>query len=351
MARGKILRNRILSMLVSLALSFCLWLALSGQDTTTIELTVPLELTNLPDDLVIKSEVPASVIFQVSANTAQLRFLADRKPYLWIDVSAAYEGPGNVVPIPLDSLDLPRGVQVRKAVPTVIEFETARLSQKTVPVKPSLIGQPNEAFLIKSMTISPQELVVQGPVERLADLDFISTTAINIEGLSANADIIVFPAPADLEPGLTVSVNEITASFKVEEKILQATFRNIPIEIDLKSESAVVRENLEISPATAEIAVYWPASRGKPVKAEDVRALASVDGEKLKNSGDRTEVSVVAVPPAGVSVSSINPGSTVIKYIRPVETKSGNFSSHGQQLSGESADDGGLAVGQPKTRE
>lgn len=323
MARGKILRNRILSMLVSLALSFCLWLALSGQDTSTVDIVVPLELTNLPSDLVIKSEVPNSVTFQVSANTAQIRFLADRKPHLWINVSTAHEGSGNVVSVPLDSLDLPRGVQVRKATPAVIEFETARLSQKTVPVKPSIVGNANPAYRIHSMIISPDEVVVQGPIEQLEPISFISTTPINIEGLSANATIVVFPSPADLDPSLTVSADEITAQFKVEERTIAETFRRIPIEFDLKNDS-VARENIDISPAVAGISVSWPASRSLPVNADDIKAIIYIDGDKLKSAG-RLEVPVVVAPPAGVTITAINPVNVSLKYVARTPDRTGGF--------------------------
>ncbi len=105
----RILSSKIFAILFSLVFAFFLWLMLAGQDTNALDLSVPLELSNLPSDLAIRSEVPTSVTFQVLANTAQSRFLADRKLHVWLNVGAAREG-GNVFPIDRDSLDLPRGV-------------------------------------------------------------------------------------------------------------------------------------------------------------------------------------------------------------------------------------------------
>lgn len=314
--RVSIFRNRILPMVVSLALSFFLWLALSGQDMSSVDLVVPLELANLPGDLVVKNDVPTSVTFQVLANTAQVRFLADRKPHLWINVSTAHEGPGNIFPVPTDTLDLPRGVQVRKAIPSVIEFETARLSQKLVAVKPNIVGEVDPDYRISSMVIEPDSVLVRGPRERLEEFQEIATSPVNIEGLNRDVAIVAIPAVGELDPNLTITPMEIKVQFRVEEKTLSANLADIPIDFQVQGAESLSPDQVKIVPHRAKITVSWPASRKDGPVKEDFRVRVNIDAAKLREAG-KLELPVVVTPPSGVTVTSITPVNATVSYAGP----------------------------------
>lgn len=316
--RGKFWRNRlnkVLSMLVSLALAFFLWLALAGQDTSTLDLTVPLELANLPSELAIKTEVPGSVTVQVLANTAQGRFLADRKLHLWLNVASAKEGL-NGFQITDDSLDLPRGVQLRKITPSIIEFEAVKLSDKMVPIKPVVSGQVNMAYRIKSLIIEPDQAFLKGPHELLENIEEISTAPIALEGLTQNHITTVTLPTTDLGPGLEVSPKEIRAIISVEEIMERKTFPNLPIEIDRKN-GYLPGSQIVVSPETVEVSMAWPAIRMRGVASDAIQAKVYVDDEKLRKEGVLT-LQIVVVPPDGITVTAINPASATVTYVPPV---------------------------------
>ena len=307
--RVKVLRNKILSIIVSLMLSFFLWLTLAGQDTSITDLTVPLELANLPGDLVIRTEVPTSVSFQLLTNTAQGRFLADRKLHVWLNVASARVGH-NTFEVNEDSLELPRGVSVRKVTPQLIEFETVQTTDKVVPLKPNVIGRPNPAFLVRSMIMQPDEVTLKAPREILDTLDSIATAEIDISGLDKDTVFNVNPVQPVPPPVLNISPKDIKVMFNVEERRLEETFNDLPIEIDLKS-GLRVDPLLEISPGTADISVSWPASRSQGIRPSDLKVRVFVDDDKLKLEGILTPP-VVAVAPSGVTVTAIKPVNVTV---------------------------------------
>lgn len=305
---GRALHNKILSILVSLLLSFFLWLALAGQDTSTTELSVPLELANLPSDLAIRSEVPTTITFQVLANTAQLRFLADRKLHVWINASSAREGY-NAFSVDADSLDLPRGVQVRKISPSVIEFEAVKTTNKVVPLRPDATGTVHKDYRVRALILEPDEVTIQGPQELLADIDSLSTTPIQLSDLQKDTTQTVTPLLSDLPPGIVVTPREIRAIITLEERKLEETFTDLPIE-------AVSRNgrpsNLMLMPDKAEVSVSWPSSRARAITASDIRIQVTVDEDELAQNGSLT-LPLVAVAPSGVAVTGIKPGSVTVQ--------------------------------------
>jgi len=314
---GKFWRNRLnkaLSMLVSLILAFFLWLALAGQDTSTVDLTVPLELTNLPGDLAIKSEVPGSVTVQVQANTAQGRFLADRKLHLWLDVAAAKEG-SNTFQITDNSLDLPRGVQLRKITPSMIEFEAVKLANKVVPVKAAVTGRVNMAYRLKSLVIAPTHVLLRGPEGIIAGIEEIHTAPIVLDGITQSQTLSVNLSVSDLGAGLEVSPREVTAGIGVEDVMEERTYSDLPIEVDRKS-GGLGGSQIAVSPEKVSVSMSWPAIRMNPVTAGDIKARVYVDDDKLRREGALV-LQIVVVPPEGVTVTAISPPNATVTHIPP----------------------------------
>lgn len=311
---SKKMRDRILSIIVSLALSFFLWLAISGQDMSAVDISVPLELVSLPEDFFIKSELPTAVTFQLRANAAQVRFLTDRKPQLRLNVSTAREGH-NIFPIPTDSLDLPRGVQVSKASPGVIEFELARVSSRVLSIRPVILGHPDPAYDLASVTIEPDVVTVEGPQELMKDLEYIATVPINIEGLNNDANMVALPALVDLDSALTVAPGELRVFINLDERMAEKTFVDLPI--ILVGDAGFDPAQLLMEPRSATVSVAWPVSARLELEPEALEIVVRVDTGRLAEEGGEMEAPVVVIPPVGVKVTAIDPVNVKIKANPP----------------------------------
>jgi len=190
------MRGRLYSLVVSMALAFCLWLNLVGLDASLLDLAVGLDPHSLPDNLLVKGEMPKEVTLKVRANAARARFLAEHKLTLPLDLSRAQEGY-NVFPVLLDPLQLPRGVQVSGINPETIEFEALALAQKQVTIKPSLAGRPAPDFHLEGLTLEPSAVTIQGPPEILAQVEQLETTPLAVDGLTDDAVFTVNLVPPE----------------------------------------------------------------------------------------------------------------------------------------------------------
>ena len=307
------MRGHISSLVLSFLLAFCLWLSLAGQDTSAVDLPVPLELGALPEGLVIRGELPKEVTLRLRANTAQLKFLADRKMSLPLDLSLAREGL-NVLPVPLEFLNLPRGVQVSEVAPGLLEFETLRVAAKKVPLEPKIVGRPDTAYRLEGVTLEPDEVTLHGPPEALEKISRLTTTPIAVSGLTRDAVFAVSAAPPSGAPEtILILPKEIQAAVSVEEVRTQAVFSNIPVEMEVRK-GGPARASFIAKPARVSVTVSWPLSRSRPVDAREVLARVSVDAEQLEAEGQIT-LPVVAVPPSGVTVTAISPVQVSVSYV------------------------------------
>lgn len=318
------MHGRISSLMVSMALAFCLWLSLAGLETSLVDFTVGLRLNSLPDNMVIKGEMPKSLTLRLRANAAQMRFLSDRAWSLPLDLSRAREGY-NSFPVLADLLNLPRGVEIIDINPGVIEFEVLELSQKEVPVKPLVEGRPAPGFLVENLVLEPAAVTIQGAQEALAQVDRLETAPLAVDGLTQDAVLSI--GLSQPEGAVTiVGVKEIQVKVSVSEVRAQAVFPDIPVEVE--SNPSRLRgpfgrpDNLEASfivqPARVSVTVSWPASRGRPVEAGEVRARVGLDAEQMKA---RITVPVEAVPPEGAAVEAISPAEVVVSPARAAETR------------------------------
>ena len=213
------MRGRIYSLVVSLALAFCLWLNLAGLDTSPVDLIVGLHPHSLPEHLLIDSETPQEVTLRVRANAAGGRFLTDRKLSLNLDLSPTQEGH-NVFPL-RESLQrlLPRGVEISYINPETIEFEALALAHKQVPVKINLVGRPAPTFRLEGLALEPSTVVIQGLPEILAQVEHLETTPLDVDGLSRDGVFTVNLVPPP-EGGVTIIGSmEIRAAVRISAPV------------------------------------------------------------------------------------------------------------------------------------
>ena len=314
MTKTKTLLTNISSILISLTIAFCLWLAVAGQNRTSVELTVNFQLINLPENLLIYEDLPSSVTIQVLANTAQVRILNDRKPVLMLNAQNATDGH-NSMKLDSDLLELPRGVIVEKITPATIEFTATTITDQMVDLNPAITGFPNPAFRVKSITLEPNKVILKGPQDILNSINSLSTNHINLNGLTKSATRIITPdLSAWRNAGLTTIPEEIHVVINIEERQIGQVFTNIPIEIDIRNGGGIKQEELTISLNKAEVEVSWPASRPTAVTADDIKIRVFVDVEEYKKSGNLL-LPVVVAAPDGVSVTSINPVHVKVSYV------------------------------------
>lgn len=309
-------RTKIWSIVVSLALSFFLWLVLAGQNMKTVEMSASLELIGVPENLGLNSELPNTVVVQLLANTAQMRLLDDRKLHLSLDAGSSTDGD-NTLPLDTDSLDLPRGVQVRKVTPSTVTFTLKKFTARLIPLTPVTTGQPGPFFRLKSITLQPSHVTVKGPEDLLKGINSLPTYPVDISGLKLSLNRKVATDLSAFGGNDIISIPvEIQAFINIEERREAKIFTALPLQISFKNGVGLKTDDMTVNPEEVAIEVSWPASRREPVIALNIKPRVEVAGEQLKKSRKMT-LPVLVAAPKGVTVMSINPVHVEVDYIPP----------------------------------
>ncbi len=118
--------------LLSLVLAVIVWGGVSGGRTAEIDLTVPLELQNLPPGLTVAGSVPSDVSVSVAGPKILLLKLRSERIIMPLDARGA--GEGTILFAGLERrLSLPREATVTRLFPATVEV---RLIRSTTVPKP-----------------------------------------------------------------------------------------------------------------------------------------------------------------------------------------------------------------------
>ena len=168
---------------VAVGIAALLWVAVGGEKVVERSMRAPLELQNEPETLEIVGEVPSSVDVRVRGSSAALGRLVPGDVLAVLDVSTAKSGR-NMFHLAPDHVRVPFGVEVTYAGPATVPLVYERQARKTVPVVPSVEGEPAAGYAVDRVTIDPEQVEVEGPESALGDLRQATTEPVELNGAS-----------------------------------------------------------------------------------------------------------------------------------------------------------------------
>lgn len=315
MVREKVSKDNIIPILVSLALSFMLWLVVSGQKMTTVDLTVPLELAGLPPNLYIGDEVPTAVNVKIQANPAQMRIIEDRKLRINIDASGLKPGD-NVFEIDAQTLDLPRGVIVRKVTPEMISFHSEELQTKIFKVNPVIKGRVADYYELKDLKISPEAVQITGPRDKLAQVKNVNTSTIDLTGRDQSADLLVLPLPETAGLNLKIEPRELKAHLEIEEIRIKKTV-TAKVEVIFQTPvTGVGIPGFKAVPDSVKIGLSAAAVDQMDITADCVKAYVEIKPDDLSAVAPKTlSLPVKIKPAAGIRIESLEPKEITVQRL------------------------------------
>lgn len=171
--------------------SFCFWLLQVLNDDYETQLSVPLKMKNVPESVVMTSELPTELRIGVKdRGTVLANYMLGRTFYpVTIDFSEhAYKG--NRVQIPSTLLlnritsQLNQSTKVSVIEPDTLEFIYMQGKGKKVPVK--LQGNINteRQYYVSDIIYSPDSVTVYAPNSILDTLQMAYTQSLDIENIS-----------------------------------------------------------------------------------------------------------------------------------------------------------------------
>jgi YbbR domain-containing protein len=189
-----LLRNKsFLTFLFFLTLSTAFWIFEAFKETNTVELTVPLELTNVPDNVVVTTELPHDVTVQLRDRNSSLFYYRYFKQLQPVKVDFAhYTNPSGHVKVPQE--DVKRSViqqfetstELVALRPDTLEFYYNYGTKKTVNTRLQGKLSAAEGYYIVSQRLHPETATVYATDRQLDTITTVRTTPFYAADLKEN---------------------------------------------------------------------------------------------------------------------------------------------------------------------
>ena len=255
--------------LVALAITFALWLGVTGLSTPGSEsYTVPLNLRTSDSSVVTNSPIQ-EVEIRVSGDKRKIEQIKESDLRVSLDLTDVAAGD-HVVSLTPDSVSfaLPLGIKLDTIRPNRIHIRLENVEEKEIAVTAETEGSVPEGFELYSKTTSPLKVRVRGPASFIKSLNSVSTEKIDLTNHDTNFTVRQIPINVSNPTKTTLLETVVDVTIRIGEKRVERIFL-VPVKSQPGKKAAVV--------------LFGGKSLFDGVKAEDLRV------EMLKNdSGEET---------------------------------------------------------------
>jgi YbbR domain-containing protein len=239
--RDALLHNLGLKAL-SIGLAFALWFVVNaGERDTEAGFQVPLELRNIPADLMIVSPRVDFVDLRVSGPRTLLSRIDREKLSMILDLDGVHAGPA-VFRVVTDALNLPRGVKVVRLTPAEVTLELARVVRRKVPVRVALSGRPPGDLRVTDVKVAPEVVEVIGPADEVEQFKVAETLPFELSEVEPG----LIEREIGLEPPreyLSLSASLVHAQVLLEEPEKSRNLRNVSVVVRQGTYRSMVEPN------------------------------------------------------------------------------------------------------------
>jgi YbbR domain-containing protein len=294
--------------LVSLFFALFLWYFVVGEDKVDMNVTIPVEIVNLPRDLVISNQYKKQIEVTVSGQRSLIRGMSEQHINRSVDLSKAAPGTVVVQNHP-DSISLPRGLNILRVQPPTITLLLDQLIQKELPIKPILVGKVHKDFRLDSVTVDPPKLEISGPRSILDQEENVSTSPIDINGLNQST---VKQIPLALKPEISDLIGEPIVAVRLSISELREKMEISNIQVDFELDNGRQTETIyRLHPSTVSITADIP--QGMIRQPDSMRDLFKAQIAPKSLQPGRTDLAVNIKGPPEIKILEIKPKTVTLE--------------------------------------
>jgi len=289
-------------------LACVLWYLVGGEDKVAKTVMIPVEIINMPRDLVISNQFKKQIDVSVTGPRSLILEMSKGEITRQVDLSHATPGT-NVIVNENDSIPVPRGVSVERIQPSTIILSLDKLITKRFPIRPTVVGKVPTDYTLVSVTTDPDEISITGPNTVLGPFDVLTTGQIDVKGLKKTVQQQV---PLDLSQEIIDLIGEtsVTVNIKIGMKTVKRVIKSVPVHIDIDG----IRQT--VTPDTVTISANVPRVYIKhKMKLGELFHVSGVPGEKAGEIIVKVEakkevadfVTILKVTPSVVRLHDVSP--------------------------------------------
>lgn len=291
--------------LISLLFAIVLWYFVSSEDRVDMNIQIPVEIVNLPRDLVISNEYKNTLDVTVSGPRGLIRKITQGITRS-IDLSKAT--PGNtVIANEAESIYMPSGISVLRINPTHITLVLDRLIKKELPIKANTEGKLPEEYELASITIQPESLDLSGPQDILGGETLLETVPIDLTDVTTSTSKQV---ALDLKPEVADLIGDpmVSAKIEIKDKLVEKELHRI----EITPTGLPADKTAKISPSRLSVKVLLPMIMAKKLGknlSDSFSATVNLDG--LAPGAHEVKPMIQATPE--VTIQQITPETVTVE--------------------------------------
>lgn len=184
--------------ILALTLAVIFWFAVAGEQEVVSFVSVPVEYRRLPGELEISSSVVEQVYLEVQGPPGVLGRFSDLRAAVILDFSQVHSPGERTFNIDEETVTLPHGMDLLRALPSQLRFEFERRLEREVPIKAHFTGKLQPGYVLSSYEVTPPSLIIVGPESRVARIDTAQTDSIDLSQVVGTAEFRVNAFVQDL---------------------------------------------------------------------------------------------------------------------------------------------------------
>ncbi len=164
---------------ISLCFAILLWFLVGGEEMVQVTISVPLEITNVPDELVIANDPPPALAVKVYGPRSLINNATRQRISKVIDLRGAHAGRITVDITP-SRISLPAGVTAMKIEPASISIVLEHRLARVVPVEAVITGEVEKDYELDKVILEPDKLRINGPESEVEGIRKLETYPIDL---------------------------------------------------------------------------------------------------------------------------------------------------------------------------
>ena len=185
--------------LFSFLLALILWLTLITPEKipSAKELTIPLELHNIPAGMELIEKPPATIDVTIRASKSLINDITPATVQAVLNLEKASLDQEDY-PLNKSMITIPSGAEIREIRPSQVSLKLERTKEILLDVEANIIGKLKEGLKIENIGIFPPQVLIEGPESKVKDRYKVRTSPIDISELTETTELeadLILPNP------------------------------------------------------------------------------------------------------------------------------------------------------------
>jgi YbbR domain-containing protein len=182
--------------IASVVLAVLIWLIVAGEQIVERGFRIPLEFSNLPNQLELAGNAPTVVDVRVRGSAGALARLTPGELVAILDLRQAKAGP-RLFHLSSSDVRAPFGIEVVQVAPSSLAITFEPSATKQVAVSPVVEGEPAAGFEVRQVTSDPAVVIVSGPTTAVRATSEAITEPVSVAGAASTVTEVVNVGVAD----------------------------------------------------------------------------------------------------------------------------------------------------------